>query len=283
MVTKKAAPHLFDRVRDILDAARANVARTVNTAQVVANWLIGHEIVEEEQRGKRRADYGLQLVAQLSEELTAVYGKGWSVQNLFYMRQFYQCYPRLLPEGGIVHAAGGELPAASIVHAVRGQSSAVRSIFPADWQPGTLHPHLSWTHYRTLLRVGRTEARDFYEIEAIRNAWSGRELERQINSLLFDRLAKSRDKKGLMRLATKGQEIAQPIDVLKDPLVLEFLDMPESPRLVESKQERNIFTSRYQLYLPTEEELQRELRRELRQLEPIAAKPAKRKVKGEKQ
>lgn len=376
-----AAPNLYGRIRGILESARAGVARTVNTTQVMANWLIGREIVEEEQRGKRRADYGQQLVVQLSEELTAAYGKGWSAQNLFYMKQFYQCYPRLLPESGTIHAAGGELPAASIVHAARGQSPTVHTAFQSDWQPGTLHPHLSWTHYRTLLRVGRTEARDFYEIEAIRNAWSGRELERQINSLLFDRLAKSRDKKGLMRLAAHGQEVVQLIDVLKDPLVLEFLGLPESPRLVESKleeallgnlqtfllelgkgfafvarqeritldgdhfyidlvfyhtilkcyvlidlkvgklthadlgqiqfyvnyydrerrtggdnptlglilcpdkndavvkytlgeqQERNIFTNRYQLYLPTVEELESELRRELRYLVPPDVKP----------
>ena len=97
----------------------------------------------------------------------------------------------------IPHALRGEFPDASIVHAGRSTS-------PDAWRPGLLHPHLSWTHYRTLLRVSRSEARDFYEIEAIRNAWSARELERQINSLLFERLAKSRDKKGLLRLATRG-------------------------------------------------------------------------------
>lgn len=235
-----STPPLYGRVREILESARSNIARTVNTTQVIANWLIGREIVEEEQQGKRRAEYAKELVAQLSTQLTAVYGKGWSVQNLFYMKQFYQSYPRLLPAGKTVHAASGELPLlslASIVHAVRGQSDTA-SMTSADWQPGTLHPHLSWTHYRTLLRVGRREARDFYEIESTRNAWSARELERQINSLLFDRLAKSRDKAGLMRLAAEGHEITQPIDVLKDPLVLEFLDLPESPRLVESKLEQ---------------------------------------------
>ncbi|MEQ1662439.1 MAG: PDDEXK nuclease domain-containing protein [Thiobacillus sp.] len=232
------APHLFDRVRDILESARSNVARTVNTTQVVANWLIGREIVEEEQRGKRRADYGQQQVAQLSDALTAAYGKGWSVQSLFYMKQFYQSYPRLLAEDGIIHAARGVLPGAAILHAVRGEFAAAVEPPAVAWQAGQLNPNLSWTHYRTLLRVSRAEARAFYEIEAARNNWSARELERQINSLLFDRLAKSRDKKGLMRLALHGQEVAQPIDVLKDPLVLEFLDMPESPRLVESRLEQ---------------------------------------------
>ncbi len=248
---------LYGRVQEILDAARTNIARTVNTTQVVANWLIGREIVEEEQRGKRRAGYGLQLVEQLSEKLTTEFGKGWSSQSLFYMKQFYQCYPRLLPEGEILHAVRGESPKAIIFHALRGESGVVRSILadplvrndgqitnavraelPESWQPGALHPHLSWTHYRTLLRVSRSEARNFYEIEAIHNAWSARELERQISSLLFDRLAKSKDKKGLMRLAVHGQEVSQPIDVLKDPLILEFLGLPESPRLVESKLEQ---------------------------------------------
>jgi predicted nuclease of restriction endonuclease-like (RecB) superfamily len=105
------------------------------------------------------------------------------------------------------------------------------------WQPGRLHPNLSWTHYRTLLRVDKAEARAFYEIEAIDNNWSARELERQIDSLLYERLALSKDKKGLMRLARKGQEIQQPADVFKDPVVIEFLGLPESPRLVESELE----------------------------------------------
>jgi len=210
---------LYGRVCEILDTARAHVARTVNTTQVMANWLIGREMVEEEQRGKRRADYGQQLVAQLSAQLKLAYGRGWSPQNLFYMKQFYLAYPGLMLPGDFLHAP-------------RGESSA--------WAPGLLHPHLAWMHYRTLLRIDRMMARDFYEIEAIRHAWSARELERQINSLLFDRLAKSRDKKGLMRLATKGQEVSQPIDILKDPVVLEFLDLPESPRLVESKLEQSL-------------------------------------------
>lgn len=228
------APQIFDRIRNILETARTNVARTVNTTQVVANWLIGREIVEEEQRGKRRADYGQQLVAQLSESLTAAYGRGWSVQSLFYLKQFYLSYPRLLPVEGIFHATGGELAGYAIFHAVRGESAST-PVPSAAWQPGQLNPNLSWTHYRTLLKVSRAEARAFYEIEATRNNWLARELERQINSLLFDRLAKSRNKKGL---ALQGQEVAQPIDVLKDPVVLEFLDMPESPRLVESKLEQ---------------------------------------------
>ncbi|MBM3862224.1 MAG: DUF1016 domain-containing protein, partial [Verrucomicrobia bacterium] len=112
-----------------------------------------------------------------------------------------------------------------------------------SWQPGQLHPNLSWTHYRTLLRVDKPEARAFYEIEAIKQNWSARELERQINSLLYERLALSKDKKGLLRLATKGHEIAKPGDVFKDPVVIEFLGLPESPRLVESKLEEALLNN----------------------------------------
>ena len=111
-----------------------------------------------------------------------------------------------------------------------------------------MNPNLSWTHYRTLLRSDDPSARAFYEIEAIKNNWSARELERQINSLLYERLAKSRDKSGLMRLATKGHEIQRPEDVFKDPVVIEFLGLPESHRLVESNLEEALITN-LQLFL----------------------------------
>ena len=112
-----------------------------------------------------------------------------------------------------------------------------------SWKPGQLHSNLSWTHYRTLLRVDKPEARAFYEIEALKSNWAARELERQINSLLYERLALSKDKKGLLRLATKGQEVTSPADVFKDPVVIEFLGLPESPRLIESKLEEALITN----------------------------------------
>ena len=105
------------------------------------------------------------------------------------------------------------------------------------WSAGVLHPGLSWTHYRILLKVDRRAVRDFYEIEAIRNGWSARQLERQIASLLFERLAPSRDKKGVLALADEGQVLTRPQDAIKDPYVLEFLDLPEADRLVESRVE----------------------------------------------
>lgn len=378
-----ASAPLYSRVREILESARSNVARTVNTTQVIANWLIGREIVEEEQAGKKRAGYGEALLADIAARLLLGFGKGWSVRQLEYCRNFYLSYPRLLEaQNSNAVRSNSETLERKKTNAVRAESAATQM---TDWMPGILHPNLSWTHYRILLRVGRMDARNFYEIEAAQNAWSAREMERQISSLLFDRLAKSKDKKGLLRMATHGHEVAQPIDVLKDPVVLEFLDMPESPRLQESEleqalignletflmelgkgfafvsrqeritldgdhfyidlvfyhtvlkcfvlidlkvgklthadlgqiqfyvnyydrerrtegdnptlglilcsdkndavvkytlgeqEERNIFTSRYQLHLPTVEELENELRRELRYLVPPVSKAAPKK------
>lgn len=225
------APPLFGRVREILEAARSNIARTVNSTQVVANWLVGREIVEEEQAGKRRAGYGAKLLVDLSERLGHDYGRGYSVDNLEAFRQFYLEYPRLISE---------TVPRNSVFPAIS-ETLSRKSGEPdcsVPWQTGVLNPNLSWSHYRCLLHVSRQTARDFYEVEAANNGWTVRELTRQIGSLLFDRLAKSRDKAGLMRLAVQGQEIAKPVDTLKDPVVLEFLDLPASPRLVESKLEQ---------------------------------------------
>jgi predicted nuclease of restriction endonuclease-like (RecB) superfamily len=269
-ILKKEKVSLYERIRQILESARKNMARTVNTTQVVANWLIGREIVEEEQKGEKRAVYGEQLIAELSEKLRRDYGTGYSIQNLKYIRQFYLTYPRLVGNTEIGHALRGQstgekVEAREKFHALRGKTDVVdipgapprkltvlnapplleigHALRSQSWQPGRLHPNLSWTHYRTLLRVDKLEARFFYEIEAIQNNWSARELERQINSLLYERLALSKDKKGLMRLAKKGQEIQRPVDVFKDPVVMEFLGLPASPKLVESELEQALINN----------------------------------------
>lgn len=117
-----STPQLYQRIREILESARANVARTVNTAQVIANWLIGREIVEEEQRGKKRADYGEQLLGELSTMLQAEFGKGYSATNLRWFRQFYLQYPKLVE---IHHAVRDESAPTVIRHTVRDKSEAV--------------------------------------------------------------------------------------------------------------------------------------------------------------
>lgn len=242
-MSAKDSGALYRRIRDILESARAGAARSVNSIQVVANWLIGREIVEEEQKGKAKAVYGERLLAEISGRLQAEYGTGYSVDSLELFRRLYGEYPALISD-----APPRKLTAPQISEALRRKSSSADSVALAfgesrvrssrEWRPGMLHPNLSWTHYRNLLRAERPEARSFYEIEAIKNNWSARELERQINSLLYERLALSRDKKGLMRLAAKGHEVQRPADVFKDPLVMEFLGLPESPRLVETELEQ---------------------------------------------
>ena len=229
MTTLQPQAELFARIRHIWESARTQAARSVNTAHVCANWLIGQQIVEAEQGGTKRAGYGKALLKALSGELSGEYGDGFSVSALQYMRGFFLGYPELLAKQ---HAVRVEFDALPKQHALPGESGTDEA-----WHPGLLNPALSWTHYRTLLKVGRRDVRDFYEIESIRNGWSARQLERQINSFLFERLAKSRDKKGVLALANEGQVLARPQDAIKDPYVLEFLNLPESHRLVESRVE----------------------------------------------
>ncbi len=185
---------LFQKIREILENARHKVYRTANTEMLRAYWNVGREIVEEEQKGQDRAKYGSALLEELAKRLTELYGKSFSSRHLRYMRQFYREFPKW---------------------------NAVRS-------------ELSWTHYRLLLKVEKEDARVFYMKEAITGNWSTRQLERQINSLYFDRLLISKDRKGLMLDTDMGKETMQPVNIIKDPFVLEFLDMNERKRLAES-------------------------------------------------
>lgn len=220
-----AEQRLFERVVAILEAARKQVARTVNSSMVYAYWQIGREIIEVEQHGAERANYGEQVIARLSIRLTAEYQKGLGERLLRRMRQFYQTYPqgssvppelKVGPQRAV--ALRGEDAGSPIRSAPRTESGAL--LFP---------PSLGWTHYRALLSVTNPVARAFYEIEAARENWGARELERQIGALLFDRLAKNRDKEKVLALAREGQRVDTPTDVLKEPLVLEFLHLKEQP------------------------------------------------------
>jgi predicted nuclease of restriction endonuclease-like (RecB) superfamily len=241
---------LYDRVRGIIESARAGAARSVDTAQVVSNWLIGREIVEEEQKGEKRAAYGRRILEKLSVKLLAEYGKGYSVQNLQFIRRFSINFPDLLwgssisyplgrKFGPIRYPVGSELdvPQENRIEAIPHPPGA------QSWRPGRLNMGLAWRHYRALLGVEERPKRDFYEIEAVKNGWSGRELERQINSLLYERVALSKDKAGVMELATKGQEIAKPGDVFKDPMVLDFLGVPVTSKLTESDLEEALIVN----------------------------------------
>ena len=236
---------LFDRVASILDQARANVVRSVNNQMVIAYWLIGCEIVEAAQGGDERAEYGKKVLEELSARLSHKYGKGFSVTNLRYFRSFYQTYSERLPE--IRHMAcdvSDRLDRISQIHhkacdVLEDMSLAVEK---NDSNRG-FSPLLSWSHYRTLIKVANRDERQFYELEAEKEGWSVPQLDRQINSFLFARLHKSRDKVGLMKLTRDGHSPKTPIDTIKDPYILDFLDLPDSDILHESKLEKSIINN----------------------------------------
>jgi predicted nuclease of restriction endonuclease-like (RecB) superfamily len=266
--TNRTEEGLFNRVTEIIVAARSHVARSVNTAMVHAYWLIGREIVEVEQRGKQRAGYGDAVVARLARRLTERFRVGYTSTSIKRMRQFYLAFPNgsLLP---LDLGGPGRGPAVRDLVAGRPGTSSpqgtVGSTRPREDANGLgslrLSPHpkgaallhqfaagrevmfpplLGWTHYLFLTRVENPTARAFYEIEAAREEWSSRELERQIASLLFERLAKSRDPRQVLALAKRGQEVTTPQDILKDPFVLEFVGLPERRTWLERDLEQAI-------------------------------------------
>ncbi len=248
-MSKKPVRHdvnLFNRVVEILERARTNVVRSVNSQMVIAYWLVGREIVEEEQQGEKRAEYGKRLLEDLSPRLTEHYGKGFSVTSLKYFRSFYSAYSNRAPAIG--RPAGDRLPLAGKGRPMGDELRDPKSYLAGDESPKGFLPDLSWSHYRALMRVENEHARSFYELEAARNSWNKRQLERQIHSFYYERLLKSKDKAGMKELANQGEAAEQPVDVIKDPYVLEFLDLPESPRLVESELESALI-SRLQEFL----------------------------------
>lgn len=200
---------LYQRIREILDNARNKVYRTANFEMVQAYWNVGREIVEEEQQGKDRADYGTYLLIELSAKLTKEYGKGFTETNLRYMRLFYNAFKN--------H------------HALRDE--------------------LSWTHYRLLLKVEKDNAREFYMEEAISGNWSTRQLERQINSLYFERLLMSNDKKGMIKKGRATEEKMQADHIIKDPFVLEFLQVKQGENLSEKELETALIDKLQQFLL----------------------------------
>jgi predicted nuclease of restriction endonuclease-like (RecB) superfamily len=205
---------------------------------VQAYWLIGHEIVEVEQEGKRRAGYGEQLLERLAMRLGQQFGRGFGIATLRRVRQFYLAFPRgsaLPPELG-----GHDKRSATLIESLSPRIRSAVLIESGQVTQPLFPPNLGWTHYLALMRVANPTARAFYEIEAAREGWSSRELERQVASLLFERLAKSRDKDKVLALAKKGHEVTAPRDVIKDPFVLEFLDLPERHHWLERDLEQAI-------------------------------------------
>jgi len=235
---------LVERVVAIIEEAQSQVVRTVNSVMVLAYWHIGREIVEFVQRGAPRADYGERVLEGLSASLSARVGRGYSIRNLWYFRNFYLTYADRAPS---IDDAIGEFGTSLVPNLPRPSKRGSAQIPHkpcAESETSSVEPaasgfssRLSWSHYRTLTKVDDPAARAFYEVEAARESWSVPHLERQIHTHLHLRLLKSRDKKGVMDLARRGQVLERPIDAMKEPVVLDFLDLPESALLRESSLE----------------------------------------------
>jgi len=256
---------LFSQIKTVLDEARTKISRSVNSAMVQAYWNVGKYIVEYEQQGEQRAEYGKNVINDLSARLVKEYGNGFTATNLRYMRQFYLYFP--------------------IYHALRDK--------------------LTWTHYRSLLKVQNETTREFYFKECIDQNWSTRQLERQINRLFYERLLASKDKETVRNeIREKEPAPLEPREIIRDPYILEFIGIPQGEHFLESDLEqmqmyvnyytrelmnpgdnppvgivlcadkneavvkytlpennRQIFASQYMTYMPTEEELKQLIQR----------------------
>ena len=201
--------HLVGEIADLLAAARTKVAHEVNTILVDTYWQIGKYIVEYEQNGNEKAEYGSNLLNRLSEDLTRTYGKGFGRSNIFYMRKLYLSY----------------------------QNS------------GTLSHKLSWSHYYEILKADDPLEISFYTKECEKEQWSVRELKRQMKSMLFHRLALSKDKEGILKLANEGIELQTPEDIIRDPYVLEFVGLPDRLLYNESELEDGLMNNLSQFLL----------------------------------
>lgn len=208
---KLSPENLYNKVTELLKHAQSSVFKTVNKTMVLTYFEIGKMIVEEEQMGKERAEYGQQLISELSYRLSKEFGKGFSSTNIKQMRSFYLIY--------------------------------------SNGQTVSDEFNLSWSHYLTLMRIDNENERRFYELEAYNNNWSLRELQRQCDSALYTRLTLSRDKKKVRELSEKGLLLENPKDAIKDPYVLEFIGLPEKPTYSESDLEQKLIDKLEQFLL----------------------------------
>lgn len=229
---------LFSQVVELLQNARQQVLRTINTTMVCTYFEIGRMIVEEEQNGKERAEYGKQLLKGLSEQLTNEFGKGFSLRNLEQIRKFYMTYSK---SDSLTRILKIQIPQSLAAEFESLKAQSVTADFnKSDYQKLSSFFKLTFTHYVFLMRIDDEKERRFYEIESEKCNWSVRELKRQYDSALYTRLALSRDKEGILKLSEKGQVIEKPKDIIKDPYILEFLGLPELHQYSESELEEEI-------------------------------------------
>ena len=242
---QKREDTLFERISALIDEARKRVVTAVNVAEVYTKYGIGQYIVEDEQQGEQRAKYGKAVLKNLSIRLTDKYGEGWSVETLDKCRKFY----RVFSESGISSTMQTKL---KIVNSVDEIDEGSNNIPGKDKQclPNSSPTFtLSWSHYLILMRIENSDARRFYEIECTQQQWSVRQLSRQVGSSLYERLALSRNKDEVMRLASEGQTIEKPSDVIKNPITLEFLGLKPDSVYTESKLENAIIGKMQQFLL----------------------------------
>lgn len=189
-------------IRQIIDEARQNAVRSVDFCRVQMYWNIGRRIFEKEQQGKERADYGTYLIRNLSQQIMPDYGSGFSVRQLERSRQFYRLYPIA----------------------------------------STLRTQLNWSQYKLLISIADKDKREYYELEAANEGWNGRQLERQINSLLYERLLMSNDKESVLAVARGERKPQEPTEIIKDPMFLEFLGLERRAAYYEKDLESAIIT-----------------------------------------
>lgn len=185
VITYKKTSNIIEDARTIINSARSSAIRSVDFCRVQMYWNLGKRIFEEEQQGKARADYGTHLIKNLASTLESEYGSGFGIRQLEQSRQFYRIYP--------------------IANALRSQ--------------------LNWTQYRLLIQISDPSKREYYELESVNNGWTARETERQIDSMLYERLLMSNDKEKVLSVARKERIPENPTDIIKDPMILEFLGL----------------------------------------------------------
>lgn len=193
---------ILSDARKIIDSARTNAVRSVDFCRVQMYWNLGRRIFEEEQQGKDRADYGTYLIKKLAQNLEKEYGSGFSERQLKFCRQFYRLYPI----------------------------------------GNTLRSQLNWSQYRSLIQISDPDKREYYELESVNNGWTARETERQINSQLYERLLLSNDKESVLAVARKERIPVSPKEIIKDPMVLEFLGLERKPAYYEKDLESAIIS-----------------------------------------
>ena len=193
---------LIGEIKQIINDARAHAIRSVDFCRVQMYWAIGQRIVEKEQQGKERADYGTYLIKRLAQEIEPEYGSGFGERQLKFCRQFYKTYPN---------------------------GNALRS-------------QLNWSQYRMLIQISDPDKREYYELEAVNEGWTGRQLERQINSMLYERLLLSNDKESVLAVARKERTPESPQEIIKDPMVLEFLGLERKATYYEKDLESAIIS-----------------------------------------